>query len=642
MPAIIQNTPVFTPFSFEQYIAPLNAYKQEYDTVEKQYNEVEAAASALEALAASAPNSQAYRTYRDYINGLRAEADALAYNGLTPGSRQRLRNIRTGYTSNIVPILAGVQKWEKEKERWNNLKSHERLSSGNPYEQGPDDYIGKNPSSRIIDLNDAYVKGAQQGAAQSSRQQELYESPFGKSVLEEEYWYIHKLNGYINGSDTFDKEIEDTNDLIEALAAERRSQGYNVTSAGQEGLYHMLQGIGLDDLNTSVKKELLQFTIAGYISGLNGEIKDNFLGRRSQNGSGSGSDTSPYGATSVWAGSKVTTNTKELEQLKNDLEVLTLYEKGQQTPPPKWDPNNDLVYKEMVEKYNTANKQKSPYTETYKTALEVYASKMNEEGDTNYKQYQTSIKRIEQLQELYNTKDLTRLREILENQLTYNTNLNAERVLNPADNELIVKKLNQHIVASDLFGTGSKTADDSKKISSLWTYKKDNGNLKQATVSPEEYQDLIKDPNLTISIDPTQTDPNTRGAIILKAPGKPAIHVSNKVFNNVTVPTRWVKGSVANLPDNIENLFRDATITIYGAPATTMSFDEFIDLTLTIYDAYKQTMIKDISNEDKLKYKYTEPKVLLGEMLNDAFEALRVNAAQQYRQSQTSNKDENR
>jgi hypothetical protein len=48
---------------------------------------VEAAASALEALAADAPNSQAYRTYRDYIDGLRAEADALAYNGLTPGSR---------------------------------------------------------------------------------------------------------------------------------------------------------------------------------------------------------------------------------------------------------------------------------------------------------------------------------------------------------------------------------------------------------------------------------------------------------------------------------------------------------------------------------------------------------------------------
>jgi hypothetical protein len=41
----------------------------------------------LEALAADAPNSQAYRTYRNYADRSRGEADALAYNGLTPGSR---------------------------------------------------------------------------------------------------------------------------------------------------------------------------------------------------------------------------------------------------------------------------------------------------------------------------------------------------------------------------------------------------------------------------------------------------------------------------------------------------------------------------------------------------------------------------
>ena len=51
-------------------------------------------------------------------------------------------------------------------------------------------------------------------------------------MLEEEYWYIHKINGYINGTETFNKEIEDVNDLITALTEERRSQGYNVTSAG--------------------------------------------------------------------------------------------------------------------------------------------------------------------------------------------------------------------------------------------------------------------------------------------------------------------------------------------------------------------------------------------------------------------------
>ena len=63
MPAIIQNLPTFNPFSFEQYIAPLNEYKKSYDDLENAYNKVESQASTLESLVANDPDSNAYARY---------------------------------------------------------------------------------------------------------------------------------------------------------------------------------------------------------------------------------------------------------------------------------------------------------------------------------------------------------------------------------------------------------------------------------------------------------------------------------------------------------------------------------------------------------------------------------------------------
>ncbi|MCI6615015.1 MAG: hypothetical protein MSC51_04175 [Mollicutes bacterium] len=63
MPAIIQNLPTFNPFSFEQYIAPLNKYKESYDALENAYNKVESQASTLESLVANDPDSKAYARY---------------------------------------------------------------------------------------------------------------------------------------------------------------------------------------------------------------------------------------------------------------------------------------------------------------------------------------------------------------------------------------------------------------------------------------------------------------------------------------------------------------------------------------------------------------------------------------------------
>lgn len=268
MPAIIQNTPVFTPFSFEQYIAPLNAYKQEYDAIEKQYNEVEAAASALEALAADAPNSQAYRTYRDYINGLRAEADALAYNGLTPGSRQRLRNIRTGYTSNIVPIVRGMEKWEKDKERYYNLKDHEIMSI-DPFEHNAiDKYIGNNPSSRILNLETVRKNALLTGEAWSDRVFGDLSPLVLQGVLDGGYTLLSQLQGFVSGGPNGQNSLTELFNAEQALKS--KDPAY---SEGIRLLRNQLESLGFEQFDVQGQKQILNSVLLGYGQGLQGKYE---------------------------------------------------------------------------------------------------------------------------------------------------------------------------------------------------------------------------------------------------------------------------------------------------------------------------------------------------------------------------------
>lgn len=637
MPAIIQNTPVFTPFSFEQYIAPLNAYKQEYDAVEKQYNEVEAAASALEALAASAPNSQAYRTYRDYIDGLRVEADALAYNGLTPGSRQRLRNLRTGYTSNIVPILAGVQKWEKEKERWNNLKSYERLNTGDPHKQSPDNYIGKNPSSRIIDLNDLYTKGAQQGAAHSARQSTLFNTQEGRQILQEEYWYLSKLEGFLNGTQELNETIQNAADLMTALQQDARMAGIHVTNEGSEGLYHLLQSIGLDDMNSKIKKEALASTLSGYISGLTGKASEQFLASRS-NANNNGSTTLAGGIVSDWKGSAVQITDDVKGQIESDRNLLNEYKKYLTNP-------NYTTYNQSTDpEYINYERQVSEWSinsQDYDKLLNDFVNNRKQEIREQINSSMTNLLQKYGLQDVPQDVALQRLEEILNEELTYSAVLYPYRTLNNAQNDFVVRNLNSHLNASNVFPGGTKTADSKSNTNLMFSYKKDN-KQKIVGVSAEDYHAMVTNPATTINFATNNKNENDPafGAIILECIGKPDIYIKPEALHSLVVTSEIVQEVMANLPPSIRNMLPQAMgTTPNNIPFATKHFDEYIKDTYRIYNAYEQLWIKNLSKTEKEDGQLIHPSVLLGTMLDVAFVALKISSDTQYADpSKTSSK----
>lgn len=102
------NTTQFRPFSFEEQLRPLLMYTQAHQAVEEAYSELDSQANAIGSLANEANDPVTYQRYKAYEESLRQQADALAKNGLTPGSRQSLLDLKGRYAKEITPIQNAI------------------------------------------------------------------------------------------------------------------------------------------------------------------------------------------------------------------------------------------------------------------------------------------------------------------------------------------------------------------------------------------------------------------------------------------------------------------------------------------------------------------------------------------------------
>lgn len=102
------NTTQFRPFSFEEQLRPLLMYTQAHQAVEEAYSELDSQANAIGSLANEANDPVTYQRYKAYEESLRQQADALAKNGLTPGSRQSLLDLKGRYAKDITPIQNAI------------------------------------------------------------------------------------------------------------------------------------------------------------------------------------------------------------------------------------------------------------------------------------------------------------------------------------------------------------------------------------------------------------------------------------------------------------------------------------------------------------------------------------------------------
>lgn len=122
MPAVTVNNSTYTPFSFQEMIAPLMLYKQEYDAIDKDLTELSDQASVWEKLRDSTLDQDTYRQYDNYIKELRKVSEALYSQGLDLESRGKSRTLRSRYKSEIVPISEAYAQRQKLSEVYRDAK----------------------------------------------------------------------------------------------------------------------------------------------------------------------------------------------------------------------------------------------------------------------------------------------------------------------------------------------------------------------------------------------------------------------------------------------------------------------------------------------------------------------------------------
>ena len=102
------NQTNFRPFSYQEMLAPVLMATQAHQAVEEAYSELDSQANAVGSLANEANDPVTYQRYKAYESALRTQADALAKNGLTPGSRQSLLDLKGRYAKDITPIQNAI------------------------------------------------------------------------------------------------------------------------------------------------------------------------------------------------------------------------------------------------------------------------------------------------------------------------------------------------------------------------------------------------------------------------------------------------------------------------------------------------------------------------------------------------------
>lgn len=94
----------FRPFSYDELVRPLQEATQSHKLLEDAYSELSTKASVWENIADQTKDPVAYSLYKNYSNDLKKQADILNAQGLTPDSRKSMLDLRSRYSSDIVPI----------------------------------------------------------------------------------------------------------------------------------------------------------------------------------------------------------------------------------------------------------------------------------------------------------------------------------------------------------------------------------------------------------------------------------------------------------------------------------------------------------------------------------------------------------
>lgn len=254
----------FKPYSFEEYVKPLNMYKEEYQRQEDLYNTYAETAGLIGAdLNPELDSDILNNTYNPYMQALSSGADTLATEGLTPGGRKQLQELRRRFGREITPIKVASEARAKARENWDKMLAQDKtlMTNANPYYKGVSAYMnGASPDTTYVSGNELYSRGQAMSKALSNV---LRKVPSGENLaLGDQYFRIAQEKGF--NSD----EMKDFLDRVVKTNPELESQIEKIMQSS--GIYN--KGFTEADINRAE-----QYIIEGMASGMSGDTKVNYM-----------------------------------------------------------------------------------------------------------------------------------------------------------------------------------------------------------------------------------------------------------------------------------------------------------------------------------------------------------------------------
>lgn len=187
----------FRPFSYQEMLQPLQAYTQEYNTIQEGMGELGTKADVFDRMANEQTDPQAYAMYKQYSNDLAKQAESLAKQGLTPASRQGLIDMKRRYSSEIVPIEQAYKRRQELVDEQRKLQAQDStLLFDRPASTLSLDELISNPALSPQSYSGALLS-KQVGTAAQNLAKEVRENPRKwRTILGNQYYETIMQKGF--------------------------------------------------------------------------------------------------------------------------------------------------------------------------------------------------------------------------------------------------------------------------------------------------------------------------------------------------------------------------------------------------------------------------------------------------------------
>lgn len=242
----------YTPLSFDEITRPLVEYTNEYNAQEAAYGELDNNAAQWERLKYSPVDQNAYQRYKGYNDFIQQAAEDLSKEGLTPGSRRRVREASKRYREEILPIEQAYQKRAElsKLERETRAKDPTTLVERSADQISLDELIA-NPELTPRTYSGSYLeRSAAQSAAALSKQvrtrEGLDQLRKWYPTLGGQYWETRMKTGY-SADEIYAAVMGDPTSPPELRAVVAQTieplRGWNNPEALQQGMSHVARGL---------------------------------------------------------------------------------------------------------------------------------------------------------------------------------------------------------------------------------------------------------------------------------------------------------------------------------------------------------------------------------------------------------------